>query len=129
MVEALTNGGFEAGSLSGWTGSGTTAVVGSGAHSGTYAARLGGVSSPTNGDSGATQTFKAPSGSSQPTFWYNVTCPDTVTYDWATATLKDNTAGSSKTVPAKTCVAGSGVEADECGDHRRAQLHADADVA
>ncbi|HEY3001793.1 MAG TPA: hypothetical protein VGJ44_05540, partial [Kribbellaceae bacterium] len=37
----ITNGGFETGSLSGWTAAGTTGVVGSGAHSGTYAANLG----------------------------------------------------------------------------------------
>jgi hypothetical protein len=104
---ALVNGGFETGSLSGWTTAGTASAVSSGAHSGTYAAQLGG-SSPTNGDSSAAQTFTAPSGSSHLTFWYNVTCPDTVTYDWATATLKDNTAGTSKTVLAKTCVSSSG---------------------
>ena len=103
----LTNGGFETGSLSGWTGTGTTSVVSSGAHSGTYAAQLGGTS-PTNGDSSAAQTFTAPAGSSTLSFWYNVTCPDTVTYDWATATLKDNTAGTTKTVLAKTCASSSG---------------------
>jgi len=37
-----------------------------------------------------------------------VTCPDTVTYDWATATLKDNTSGTTTTVLAKTCVSESG---------------------
>lgn len=37
-----------------------------------------------------------------------MTCPDTVTYDWATATLKDNTTNTTTTVLAKTCVAGSG---------------------
>ena len=31
-------------------------------------------------------------------------CPDTVTYDWATATLKDNTTGTTSTPLAKTCV-------------------------
>ena len=35
-------------------------------------------------------------------------CPDTVTYDWATATLKDDTTGTTTTVPAKTCVSNSG---------------------
>ena len=104
----IVNGGFESGSLSGWTASGaTSSVVSSGAHSGTYAARLGGTA-PTNGDSSLAQTFTAPSGSSQVSFWYNVTCPDTVTYDWATATLKDNTANTTKTVLAKTCVSSSG---------------------
>ncbi|WP_194294260.1 hypothetical protein [Streptomyces sp. RB17] len=103
----ITNGGFETGSLSGWTSAGTTSVVSSGAHSGTYAARAGSTS-PTNGDSSITQTFTAPSGTSTLGFSYNVTCPDTLTYDWATATLKDNTSGTTTTVLAKTCVSSSG---------------------
>ena len=32
-----------------------------------------------------------------------MTCDDTVTYDWATATLKDNTTGTTKTILPKTC--------------------------
>lgn len=35
--------------------------------------------------------------------FYNVACPDTVFYDWATATLKDNTTGTTQTLLAKTC--------------------------
>jgi hypothetical protein len=103
----ITNGGFETGSLSGWTPAGTTSVVNTGAHTGTYAARAGSTS-PTNGDSSVAQTFTAPTGTSTLSFYYNLTCPDTITYDWATATLKDNTSGTTTTVLAKTCVSSSG---------------------
>ena len=102
----IANGGFESGSLSGWTASGVTAVTTSGPHSGADAAQLGNTS-PSNTSSIA-QTFTAGTGNTTLGFWYNVTCPDTVTYDWATATLKDNTAGTTKTVLAKTCVSSSG---------------------
>ncbi|MCX3060551.1 hypothetical protein [Streptomyces beihaiensis] len=99
---AITNPGFEQGSLTGWTPSGTTSVVGSGVHSGSYAAQVGGTS-PTNGDSSIAQSFTAPAGTSTLGFYYSVTCPDSIWYDWATATLKDNTTGTTTTVLAKTC--------------------------
>ena len=104
---SLTNGGFETGNLSGWTASGATGVTTSGPHSGTYAAQLGSTN-PTNGDSSISQTFTAPTGSSQLGFWYNVTCPDTLTYDWATATLADTTTGTTTRPLAKTCTQGAG---------------------
>ena len=104
VIGGISNGGFETGSFSGWTTSGSSSIV-TAAHSGTYAAQLG-TSSPTNGDSSAAQTFTAPTGSTRVSFWYKVTCPDTLTYDWATATLKDNTAGTAAaTILAKTCTA------------------------
>jgi Putative Ig domain len=109
LTGGITNGGFETGSLSGWTATGPmTGVTTSGPHSGTYAALLGSSTTPTNGASSIAQTFNAPTGSTHVSFWYNVTCPDTVTYDWATATLKDNTSGTTSTVLAKTCVSSSG---------------------
>ena len=68
------------------------AVDPSGARSGGYGAVLGSAA-PTNGDSSIAQSFVL----AQPatlSFWYQLTCPDTVTYDWATVTLQDNTAGT-----------------------------------
>jgi hypothetical protein len=98
----VVNGGFETGTFSGWTTGGAASSISTTAHSGSYAAMLGSTS-PTNGDSSAAQTFTVPTGGSTLTFWYQVNCPDTVTYDWATATLKDNTTGTTTTVLAKTC--------------------------
>jgi hypothetical protein len=59
------------------------------AHSVSEAAQLGSTS-PTNGDSLIS-------------FWYLVHCPDTVTYDWATALLNDTTAGTTSTILGKIC--------------------------
>ncbi|MGZ6144171.1 MAG: hypothetical protein ACXWLM_12590, partial [Myxococcales bacterium] len=74
---AVVNGNFEAGSLSGWTASGASeSVVSSGCHGGTYCARMGSTS-PTSGDSSIAQTF-TPSSSGTLSFFYKVTCPDTL---------------------------------------------------
>ena len=101
----ITNGGFESG-LTGWTRSGTTSSATPG-HSGSYAAKAG-ASTPTNGNSSLSQTFTAAAGDSTLKFWYDVVCPDTVQYDWATATLRDNTTGATTTILARTCVSNSG---------------------
>ena len=99
----LTNGGFETGSFSGWTTSGASdTIVSSGCHSGTYCARAG-TTTPTNGDSSITQTFTVPAGKSLLSLYYKMTCPDTVVYDWATVTLKNNSTGTTATMLAKTC--------------------------
>src|SRR5437899_1773168 len=63
--------------------------------------------SPTNGDSSIVQTFTAPAGSTRVSFWYKMTCPDTITYDWATATLRDNTTGTTTTILPKVCATNS----------------------
>src|SRR5439155_26715949 len=69
---------------------------------GTHCGQVGGTS-PTNDDSSVVQSFTAPTGTNTLSFWYQVHCPDTLTYDWATATLTDNTSGTTAAVLAKTC--------------------------
>jgi hypothetical protein len=98
---SITNGGFETGNFTGWTRSGTTSISTT-AHSGSFSAEAG-SSAPTNGNSSVSQTFTAAGGTSTLTFWYQVHCLDTVQFDWATATLRDNTAGTTRTILARTC--------------------------
>jgi len=100
---SLANGGFETGNFSSWTTTGSATVNTTAKHSGTYGAQLG-VNTPTT-DSTAVQTFSLPSNATTLSFYYANTCPDTVTYDWATATLKDNVTGTTTTLLAKTCTA------------------------
>ncbi|HMC05256.1 MAG TPA: hypothetical protein VKJ83_07270, partial [Actinomycetota bacterium] len=98
----ITNGGFESG-LAGWGAAGASVTtVNTGCHGGTSCTRLGSTS-PTNGDADLAQTFIAPAGSMNLTFWYKMTCPDTLTYDWATVSLLDITSGSTSIPLAKTC--------------------------
>jgi serine protease len=108
VVSSIQNGGFELGNLSYWTTSGSggaESVVSSsssGCHGGNYCARLGSTV-PTNGSSNIAQTFTAPSGSSTLSLYYKLSCPDTVTYDWAAVTLRDVTTGTTYTVLPRTC--------------------------
>jgi hypothetical protein len=97
----IVNGGFETGDFTGWTTSGATAISTT-AHSGTHSAMIG-LNAPFAGDSSIAQTFTVPSGVTTLSFWYQVHCTDTVTFDWATATLKDNTTGTTATVLGHTC--------------------------
>jgi serine protease len=100
VVPGVTNGGFES-SLTGWTPAGTAAAVTSPVHGGTRSVLTGSTTSPTNGDSSVTQTFVAKGATL--TFWYRVRCAETISADWATATLLDNTAASTTTPLPRTC--------------------------
>jgi hypothetical protein len=97
----IVNGGFETGTLSGWKPSGTPpTVVSAGCHSGSYCAQLGSASPSQT--SNITQKF-AVSSTGTLSFWYKVSCPDTVAHDWAIAKLKDNTTKTVTTILPKTC--------------------------
>jgi hypothetical protein len=105
----IVNGGFETGNFTGWTASGAaTSVIAAAAHSGSFGAQLG-ATTATNGDSSIAQTFTMPSSSPSLSFWYNNHCPDTLTYDWATATLHDNVSGTTTTLLPKICSNPGGV--------------------
>jgi hypothetical protein len=101
----IVNGGFEQGNLSGWTASGVTAVTKDHPHGGKYAALIGDPDDPHKGDSSIRQTFTAAGNQRRLSFWYAVTCRDRegTRYDWATASLRDNTTGTTRTVLPKTC--------------------------
>lgn len=108
-IAPIPNGGFETGDLRGWTSvAGSPTITSASHHSGSFAAMLG-SSSPTNGDTAIrSQAFSVlPTGGTL-TLWYNLTCPDTVTYDWFTAQLQTPTGALVATVVPKTCVASSG---------------------
>jgi subtilisin family serine protease len=96
----LVNGDFETGTLAGWTPAGIASITTT-AHGGLYAAQLGSTTPST--DSSIAQTFNLPADATTLTLWYLVHCPDTITYDWATATLYDNVTGTTLTVLPPTC--------------------------
>jgi len=103
---SIRNGGFESGSLSGWTVHGTATAVNSGAASGTWAAQLGSSTTAT-GSSSIAQSFTAPASTTGITYQYRMTCHDTVAHDWTTATLRDNTSRATLTMLRPRCITDS----------------------
>ena len=98
----VVNGGFETGSLSGWTASGVvTPKVVTTAHGGLYSAQLG-ASTAYSGNSTLAQTVVIPAGNSRLTFWYQPHCPDTLTYDQIQMQIR-NSAGTTLATPLNVC--------------------------
>jgi hypothetical protein len=101
---AITNPGFETGNLNGWTKTGSYAVATNAAsHSGSYSAYLGSASANNSGTNTLSQTFTAPAASSELSFWYAFACPSGNTNRGASATLVDNTAGTTNNVVPDQC--------------------------
>lgn len=98
----VVNGTFEASTpLAYWS---TAGVVGSSTsvHAGAAAGRTG-LTTATTGDSTLSQTWAVPTNGGMLSFWYRDVCRGTVSTDWATATLTDNTAVTTTTLVAKRC--------------------------
>jgi hypothetical protein len=105
-VATVVNGGFEAGSISGWSESGTVSVLAAARYSGAYGLQLG--STGPSGTSSASQTFTVAAGGTTLWFWYRNLCPDTVSRGWATVSLADVTSGTTLIALPKTCAKDSG---------------------
>lgn len=97
VLGPVANGGFEAG-LAGWHGLGGFTTVDRPVRGGAAAARIGGV-----GSSSLQQAFAVPSGVDTLGFWYRMVCPDSVTDDQFTASLRDHTAGVTTSVVGPVC--------------------------
>ncbi|WNG57116.1 hypothetical protein F0U59_21860 [Archangium gephyra] len=99
-TDPIVNGGFETGSLSGWSSTGDVAA-GPGAHSGSYTAVLGLATTPLAGDSKLSQTFTVPANGALLRYWlfgHAVDAPS----DYASVLLTDNTTGTTTALIAQT---------------------------
>ena len=96
-IGAIENFGFE-NDLFGWSTTGTTSIVTNGCYTGLKCIQLG-TNFATNGDSSIIQSFTTSARQNQLSFYYKMVCPDTISYDWATATLVDITAGTTWKMP------------------------------
>jgi hypothetical protein len=100
VTPVIVNGGFETGDFTGWSRTGVTAIVKT-AHSGKFAARVGSTSPSKT--STLAQTFTVPTGGGTLSFWYRMTCPDTVMFDWFTVILRDGATGTTTTLLPRVC--------------------------
>ena len=110
--------------LSGWTTAGIAAMGTSGGYGDTSSLVLG-ATSPTNGDSTATQTFTAPPGSTGISLWFKESCPDSVSRlgDGHPDRLERERSGDHA---ASEDLRHERMDSADVAYHRRAQLHADA---
>ena len=99
----ITNGGFETGLLTPWTKTGPTVVVPTG-YAGAYSVQTGTTTVGTIKTSTVNQTLTLPIGTHTLTYSYQQSCPDTITHDWANATIRDLTALHTYNVQLKTCI-------------------------
>jgi serine protease len=100
-VIVIQNPGFELG-LTYWNTYGTTSLVTNGCYSGNICVRAGSVVA-TDGDSGISQSFTAIGHQNLLSFYYKMTCPDKVTFDWVTAKLLDHTMDITWTILSPLC--------------------------
>jgi hypothetical protein len=98
---SLVNGNFETGDLTGWI-VGPNASISTVAHGGAFAAQVG-IAVATFGDSSIAQAFPIAAGAESLSFFYSISCPDTVSFDWATATLTDFDTGVTSDILLRTC--------------------------
>jgi beta-N-acetylhexosaminidase len=97
----IVNGGFEAGTLTGWTASGTVAL-GAAPYQGVYDVTVG-TGAAATGNSSLVQTFVMPGTVKSISFAHRIGCTAGTTRDYATVSLRDNFTGKSSTLLARTC--------------------------